>query len=115
MTLRVCESDGPCGGDLTILKRLLDHEIVYKRVEVTTMSNGFPEFPSARQHFIPPPPTRYKESGMINLLRMTAKMTVDNHGSDEIPRENNARRMPVNNYNSIAQDCNDTNRFLLPN
>ena len=61
-----------------------------------------------------PKPTRYRETGMINLLRMTAKMSVQNFdNNDNIPRENNARAMNVSNYQSKAQDFNETRSFLL--
>ena len=111
VALRVSEEDGPCAGDLSLLHTLLVNEIVYKRVE-NTSNVGYIEYPTAREHFIPPA-TRYKQSGMINLLRMTAKMTVESDRNDKTNELLSIPEKPEMANNKGHESSASTSRNML--
>lgn len=109
VALRVSENDGPNKGDLSLLKTLVSNDIVYKRA-FEHLQMGYPEYPTARDHFIPLA-TRIKSSVMLGVLKMTANLRIDT--GEQIPPENTPHRMPKrpqNNVSSVRKMLGDSCR-----
>lgn len=82
----------PGTGGLILLKTLLNHDIVYKRKSVEDNSDIYPEYPTARDHFIPLA-SRSKKFAMLNMIKMTANLRVDTT-KGVVPAERNENRLP---------------------